>query len=281
MDKLQSGVRDGEGVDSTLETEKRQQQLLRELQARPHMRISELAEQFNVSDETIRQDLEGMSQAGLVPRQDEGRVPVTGVFRLYSDLDARSASRKEERERIGRRAAGLVQPGSILMMDGGTTTLQMARQLAIAGTPCTVLTNSLPVAMTLGQSSSIDVVLCPGDYLAAEAAVSGAEALAFLDRHTVDACFIGASGIDSNGVSEAIRTLAIIKSAMIASARSRYVLAGREKLGHRDHVHVAELGDFNGLVCDEDPDPEFGEIFNAAGLSVYAGSAPVQRGPGG
>ncbi|MBD8891012.1 DeoR/GlpR family DNA-binding transcription regulator [Roseibium litorale] len=253
----------------------RRKQILHTLKTRPHARISELSDQFRVCSETIRQDLDDLGQMGLVPRGCSGILPETGAHRLYPDMDTRSAMRREERERIGAHAAKLVLPGSTVMMDAGTTTLQMARMLTIAETPCTVITNSLPIAMTLGQCRTSDVVLCPGDYLATEAAVSGAEALAFLERHTVDACFIGASAVDERGASEAVRPLAILKTVMLAAARTKYLLAGREKFGQRDLVHISALDEFNGLICDGDPDPEFGEVLNAAGLPVYTGTSPA------
>ena len=258
----------------------RRTQIMETLKTRPHARICELSDQFRVSSETIRKDLDYLSQKGLLPRGRCSLLAQPGVHRVYPDMDTRSAIRLEEREKIGLRAAKLVMPGSTLMMDAGTTTLQMARMLTMTETPCTVITNSLPIAMTLGQSRNTDVVLCPGDYLAPEAAVAGSEALAFLERHTVDACFIGASAVDERGASEAIRSLAILKTAMLAAAKTRYLLAGREKFGQRDLMHISALDELNGLICDDDPDPEFGEVLNAAGLSVYAGAGPaIQSAP--
>ena len=80
----------------------------------------------------------------------------------------------------------------------------MARALAYLGTPCTVITNSIPVAMTLGHGAP-QVLLCPGEYLAAEPAVVGTETLEFLARFNVDRCMIGSSGFSEEGPSESVR----------------------------------------------------------------------------
>ena len=103
----------------------RRSQILLELKLRPHLRISELAERFGVSSETVRRDFEALSADGLLSRaHGGGSAPGRGH---YPGLDERSRDRLEERERIGRLAATLVQPGDAVMIDAGSTTLQLAR----------------------------------------------------------------------------------------------------------------------------------------------------------
>ena len=244
----------------------RRSQILLELKLRPHLRISELAERFGVSSETVRRDFEALSADGLLSRaHGGGSAPGRGH---YPGLDERSRDRLEERERIGRLAATLVQPGDAVMIDAGSTTLQLARFLAFNATPCTVLTNSLPLAMTMGQSDAANVILCPGDYLASESAVVGPDAVDFLDRHNVDRCFIGASGLSANGASETVRGFAAIKRAMLRRSAMSHLLIDSGKFDARGLARVGGLDRLSCVVTDTAPGPALGRALNMAGVTV-------------
>lgn len=249
-----------------LKKSERREQILLELKLRPHFRISEMAERFGVSTETVRRDVEKLSSDGLIDRAHGGAsAPAQGQ---YPGFNERSGERQKERERIGQRAAELVQPGETLMIDSGSTTLQLARALAFAGTPCTVITNSLPVAMALGQSDSAEVIICPGEYLRSESAVVGTEAVAFLNRHSVDRCLIGASGLSDDGPSEAVLGFAAIKRAMLQRSRQTHLLIDREKFGRHGLVQVGGLGAIASVIVDRAPKDGLETALDAAGVSV-------------
>ena len=205
-----------------LRKSERREQILMELKLRPHIRISEMAARFAVSTETVRRDMDKLARDGLISRAHGGAT----ASLHYPDFQERSQDRQDEREAIGRRAAQLVRPGDTVMIDSGSTTAQLARFLAFAGTPCTVVTNSLAVAMALGQSPTAEIVLCPGDYQPAEAAVTGTDTVQFLRAHNANRCLIGASGIAASGVSETVRGFAALKRAMLDI--SLHYVAGRD-----------------------------------------------------
>ncbi|MCB1340415.1 MAG: DeoR/GlpR transcriptional regulator [Pseudooceanicola sp.] len=241
-------------------------QILLELKLRPHVRIAELSERFDVSAETIRRDLESLSEEGLVNRAHGGASQP--AHRHYPGIDERNRARVEERERIGRTAAALVQPGETLMIDAGSTTLQFARFLAYRGTPCTVLTNSLSVATALGHSADVSVVLCPGEYLSPENAVIGPDAIEFIARHSVRRCFIGASSVSETGVYETVRGFAAIKRAILAQARESVLLADCSKFRAPDMTRVAALDDLTAVVVDRIPYEPFAGALAQAGVQV-------------
>ncbi len=228
----------------------RRRQILLELKLRPHVRISELARRFNVSTETVRRDFDALSDDGLISRAHGGATaPAQGH---YPSLDERANDRIEERERIGRRAAELVREGETVMIDSGSTTIQMARALAWLGTRCTVITNSIPVAMTIGHGAP-EVLLCPGEYLPAESALVGTETLEFLNRFHVDRCMIGASGLSGEGPSESVRGFAAVKRVMIRRAATRHLLIDAEKFGRKGLAEVGTLEDLDSVVVDRRP----------------------------
>ena len=259
-------------VDVDLETrpklrkQERRKQILFELRLRPHVRISELAGRFRVSTETIRRDLEKLSADGLLDRAHGGALALTSGH--YPTFDERATARVAERERIGRRAANLVQPGETLMVDSGSTTLQLARFLAFDGTPCTVITNSFPVAMALGQSEATKVIICPGDYLASESAVIGTDAIEFLERHCVDRCLIGASALSERGPSEAIRGFAAIKRIMLRQSAVSHLLIDGEKFGRKSLAKVGSLSDVSSIISDQAPAEDLAESLDRANVEV-------------
>jgi DeoR/GlpR family transcriptional regulator of sugar metabolism len=228
----------------------RQQQILLELKLHPHVRISDLARQFGVSTETLRRDFEALSKEGLISRAYGGAtVPARGT---YPGLNERTAARTAERERIGRAAAHLVCDGETLMIDSGSTTIQVARSLAYLGTPCTVITNCIPVAMALGDCAA-EVILTPGEYQGTESAVVGTETVDFLSRFRVDRCFIGASGLTVEGPFETVRGFAAVKRAMLSQSRHTHLVIDGGKFGRDGLNKVVPLGELSSVIVDTNP----------------------------
>ena len=243
----------------------RRRQILLELKLRPHVRISDLAARFNVSTETVRRDFDALSDEGLIARAHGGAsAPSQGH---YPSLDERENARIDERECVGKRAAELVVAGETLMIDSGSTTIQMARALAYLGTPCTVITNSIPVAMTLGHGTA-QVLLCPGEYLAAESAVVGTETLEFLARFNVDRCMIGSSGFSEEGPSESVRGFAAVKRLMLHRATYRQLLIDSEKFGRKGLAHVGDLTDLSSIVVNKRPKGSLLSALEAAAVET-------------
>lgn len=256
-----------------LKKSERRRQILLELKLRPHVRISDLAQRFNVSTETVRRDFDSLADDGLISRAHGGASSATQGH--YPSLAERANARIEERERIGRRAAELVRDGETVMIDSGSTTIQMARALAWLGTPCTVITNSIPVAMTIGHGGP-QVLLCPGEYLAAESAVVGTETLEFLGRFSVDRCFIGASAMSAEGPSETVRGFAAVKRMMLGRAEKRHLLIDAEKLGRKGLARVGPLEDLDSIVTDARPRGDMLSALEAAGVEVTI-ALPAER----
>lgn len=241
----------------------RRAQILMELRWKPHVRVAELAEQFGVSTETIRRDLHVMNEARELDRAHGGasaRMPGS-----QPSLDERQTSQIEERERIARFATSRIADGASLMIDAGASTIALARCLAVAGLKLKVVTNSLPVAMILGPVPNIYLRLCPGDMLAPEAAVTGPDTTAYIARHNVDCCLLGASAASEQGISEAIPGFSEVKRAMMAQAMRTVFLIDHSKLGRNDLDHVAGPAPGRTIYTDCSPDSGFVNAWQAGG----------------
>ncbi len=274
MSKTNTRGKNSNSGQSRIKKSDRRREILLELKLRPHVRISELAQRFNVSAETVRRDFDALSDDGLISRAHGGAsAPIQG---RYPSLDERTHSRLEEREKIGKCAADLIQEGETLMIDSGSTTIEVARMLAYRGSHCTVITNSIPVAMTLGHAP-VEVILCPGDYMAAESATIGTETLDFLARYSVDRCVIGASGISEEGPSETVRGFAAVKRMMLGRATTRHLVIGSEKFGRKGLNQIAALDGLDSILTDTEPTGDLLRAISSAGVKIDVAKQSLKR----
>ncbi len=265
MSKTKPRQKDAKRGRDRLKKSDRRRQILLELKLRPHVRISDLARSFNVSTETVRRDFDALAQDGLVARAHGGASSASQGH--YPSLDERTADRAAERARIGGRAAELVQEGDTVMIDSGSTTIQLARALALSERRCTVITNSIPVATALGEGAA-DVIICPGEYLPTESAVVGADTLEYLSRFNVDRCLIGASGLTEEGPSESISGFAAVKRTMLQRATNRHLLIDALKFGHKGLVRAGAVTDLDSVVVDAAPTGQLRAVLDAANVEI-------------
>tara|TARA_R110002049_G_scaffold307712_2_gene509139 strand:- start:116986 stop:117783 length:798 start_codon:yes stop_codon:yes gene_type:complete len=244
----------------------RRQQILLELKLKPHVRVADLAAQYGVSTETIRRDVADLSEDGHLRRAFGGAsAPHPGVRR---DLDERRAQRVAERETMARYAATLVKDGDTIMIDAGATTMEFARFLSYAGTQVVALTNSLQVAMILGQSKAARVLLAPGDYLPEEAAVTGIETVDFIARYNATACFLGASALSAAGVTEAIAPFVHVKRMMLRQSQKNHFLIDASKIGQTHLSTIATCAEINVLITDRAPSDAMSMTLKTAGAEI-------------
>ena len=250
-----------------LRKKERWERILREVEVRPHVRIADLATLFGVSTETVRRDVEALSEKGLISRSFGGAA--AAPMGAQPPFGERNRSLVEERARIGRYACGLVEPGEVLMIDAGSTTHQMAVVMAATCRDLIVLTNSLAIAAALGQNATIEVIVCPGNLNGREAAVYGTETVDFLARYNADKTFIGASGVSATGITDANRDAVAIKRRMIARGRKSFLLADHSKLQRQFVAEIAPLADIEGFLTDQEPDETLRQALSRSGVVTH------------
>ena len=247
--------------------QERQRRIVAELQANPTVRISTLAEEFAVSTETVRRDIDELSDQGLVSRTYGGAAATS--MSLEPTLDERAAALVAERESIARRAVALLQPGEVVMVDSGSTTVHFARRLAVQGTPTTVITNAIGVVTALGASEAARVLVCPGTFVPREQGIYGSEAIDFLDRYHADRAVLSASGLTRQGVTDADSEAAWIKRKMIERAERRTMLVDHSKFDLRALAVVCPLEALDELITDRPPPTDLAEALRQAGVTVH------------
>lgn len=257
----------------------RQRLIVAELGLSPAVRTSDLARRLGVSAETVRRDIEELTQRGLVSRTYGGAAGrQLGLQPVFQD---RNTLAVEEREAIARAAVGLVKPGDVIMIDSGSTTARFAHVLAETAQRITVITNCFAVANALVSQSSVRVLFCPGDFSAHERGVYGSETCAFLQRFNADTAFIGASGLTLEGPNDVETQACWVKRTMIERAARKVLLLDGSKFNRRHLELVCPLAELSDIVTDRAPDPALADRIEANNVSLHiaAQSSPVRVEP--
>lgn len=256
---------------SRLSKKERHALILSEVRRSASIRISRLALRLGVAGETIRRDLIELGDAGLLNRTYGGAT--ISLVTSEPVIAERSQTMIEERARIGRGAAGLVEKGQIVMIDGGSTTYEVARSLSQLKRELTIITNSIGVASVTGANPTFRVILCPGTYDSREASVFGEDTVEFVRRYNADIAIIGASSLSADGPSDMISGAAAVKRAMIARALSTALVVTNDKFGRNSLERVCGLGELSDIVTDREPQPALRAVIDAAGteLHVFSG----------
>lgn len=243
----------------------RKTEILDILQKEQTIRVGTLASRFDVSEMTIRRDLDELEDHGLLVRTHGGAVP-TAKLRFLEDSTPGYVVSKHK-QAIGRLAAGLVRPRQTIMVDSGTTTLEVARHipqdLGIA-----IATTSLCVAQLL-YNSPIDIVILGGMLRKEFPSVYGPIAESVLSNFHVDVLFIGCDGAHSmDGLYTTESRTSALEQAMIKSADRVVLVTESAKFGRHSFVRFAAPGDIHVLVTDDDLPAEDRANLEAQGVEV-------------
>jgi DeoR/GlpR family transcriptional regulator of sugar metabolism len=244
-------------------TAERRQAILSRLGRDGKVVASELVAALGVSEDTVRRDLRELAAGGLVQRVHGGALPLAPATASFAQ---RLRVAPEAKAHLAAAALPLLEGASVIVLDGGTTSLELARRLP-ADRACTVLTNSPPVAAALAEHPLADVVLIGGRLLKDPQVTVGAAAVDALRQVHADVCVLGICSLHPElGVTTSDHDEAHVKRAMVESAAEVIALATADKLRTAAPWVVAPLADVTHLVTDAAPD--LTHDYAAAGVSV-------------
>ena len=228
----------------------RQAQIRKLLQDQPEVLISQLSELFGVSEMTVRRDLDRLATDGQLERTHGGARPSERLVLEFDFLGRRQARRNDKRA-IARAAVSIVERGHRLIIDTGTTTLELAYLLKeLEG--ITVITPSLAVASAIQFASGVETVLLGGSMRRGSPDLTGAITETNLEMFAVDLAFLGADGIGLDGTlySEDIQ-IAHVDQKIRQRADRTYVLADTSKIGKTALATNGMLSEVEALITDE------------------------------
>lgn len=226
-------------------TTQRKELLLARLAAQGQLVATELAAELGTSEDTIRRDLRELAAAGKLQRVHGGALPASPAL---GDLQARAQLSTADKRVLGRVGATMIQPGQVVILDGGTTAAQVARHLA-PNLRATLVTHSPSVAVELAAHPHVEIIVLGGRLFRHSMVHVGAAVIEAAASLRADLYFMGVTGVHpSAGLSTGDAEEAAVKRALQERAAETVVLASAEKLMAASPFVVAPLGSASRLV---------------------------------
>lgn len=245
----------------------RQSELLDEVRARGVMTVEALAERFGVTLQTVRRDVKLLAEAGLLARFHGGvRLPMSTTeniaYRQRQDLHA------EAKQRIARAVAAAVPEGCSLLINLGTTTEAVAREL-LRHRGLRVITNNLNVAAILADNPDCEVIVAGGVVRHRDRGIVGEAAVDFINQFRVDIGIIGISGIEPDGTLRDYDYREVkVAQAIIRQSREVWLATDHSKFNRPAMVEMARMPQLDRLFTDAEPPAPYAALLAEAGVQL-------------
>jgi DeoR family transcriptional regulator of aga operon len=211
--------------------------------------VKELSKLFRVTAVTIRSDLDTMARDGLLIRDRGGAIAHTSTT-LAVAFEKRAIQNREQKRLIGRMASSLVNDRETIILDAGSTVMELAHSLP-SDKPFTVVTTALNIAARVGALPNVNVLIAGGSLSRETISTVGALAERDLENLVVDKLFLSTQAFDAeHGLTDDSFDIARVKAAMIRSARRVILLADSSKWGKSAFAKIAPLGEIDVLITD-------------------------------
>ncbi|MBT2188791.1 DeoR/GlpR family DNA-binding transcription regulator [Sphingobium nicotianae] len=245
---------------------KRQRQIVEIARNVGKVTVDDLATRLSVTPQTIRKDLNELCARNLLSRVHGGALLGSGVENL--EYEARRQLAEAEKRRIGEAAAALIPDGASLFINIGTTTEEVARQLA-ERSGFLVITNNLNVVDILGANPDIELIVVGGRLRHRDRATVGPSAVEFIKNFKVDFAIIGASAIDEDGsLLDFDFSEVQVSHAIMQNSRSVILVADQMKLGRKAPIRIGHLSQIDIFVTDYAGSPKFRRVCEESDVRV-------------
>ncbi|HEV2948402.1 MAG TPA: DeoR/GlpR family DNA-binding transcription regulator [Gemmataceae bacterium] len=245
--------------------EERRQKVLDLVGRRGFIALADLAQAMEASESTIRRDLEHLHQQGVIKRTHGGAIFLGDGLTLPA-LEERTGSQVEEKKAIARATTSLIEDGDAILLDGGTTTLEVARLLV--GRQVQIVTNSLPIANLFASSRETDLVMLGGYVYPKTGVALGPLTVRMMEDIHVHKAVLSVGGITAKGLFNSNLLLVETERQMMRCADQVIVVADHTKIGRQALAFLCDLGAIDTLVVDGDLTPAQQEIIASAELQL-------------
>jgi DeoR family fructose operon transcriptional repressor len=237
--------------------EERRQRVLDLVSERGFIALTDLAQNIDVSESTLRRDLDYWHKQGLLRRTHGGAIFIGDAATLPA-LEERSARQLEEKRAIARVAAARIRDGDTILLDGGTTTLEVARLLV--GRSLQIVTNSLPIANLFAASRETDLVILGGYVYPKTGVALGPLTVRMMEDIHVHQLIMSVGGITNKGLFNSNLLLVETERQMMRCADEVVVVADHTKIGRQALAFLCNLTDIDTLIVDNQLNAEQREL---------------------
>jgi DeoR/GlpR family transcriptional regulator of sugar metabolism len=236
-------------IATDLFLEERRQEILKYVNERGRASVTELSQQFGVSEVTIRGDLQSLADAGLVVRTHGGAVPVA-AGPVVPSLSLRRRQQVAEKDRIGAAGAALIANGDAVFLDSSSTTLAIAQRLK-HHRDVTLITNSLAIAQEVLDVPGVTVVMPGGSLRRETASLVGLDGVEQLQKYNIRLGFFGAHGLTvEEGLTDVSAAEAETKRPVVSMCRRVIGVVDASKWGRVGLASFANLQDVQTIIAD-------------------------------
>lgn len=247
--------------------ETRRKKIMEWLQEEGSARVRDLSEAFEVSEATMRQDLEKLEGEGHIVREHGGAF-LKSVPQQVKSLSLQHMVNMDAKRRIGIAAAGLVKDGETIILDSGSTTTEIANHL-VERQNLNVITNALNIALTLGGVPSFSVHMPGGHFKPPTLSLSGEKSADYFTGIYAEKLFLATAAVSFEaGLTYPSMADLYVKRAMIKAASKVYLVADSSKIGRTSFSSLGGLELIHTLITDSAIRPEDREAFIGAGIEV-------------
>lgn len=229
-----------------MNAQKRKQHILKQLEASGEVEIRQLGLELNISEITIRRDLNQLAEDGLLYRTHGGAMKVNPLELPHNFIN-KAAINSDAKDLICRRAAVEINSGDIIFMDCGSTVFRLCP--FIRNKKIRVITNSIPVLYAL-QNCAVSINMIGGEVDAERQAIHGRTAAYHIKQYRAAKAFLGVDGISANGLFANSEKEAAITLAMAGQSAYSYLLCDAAKTGKESYLKFAELGLMDAFISD-------------------------------
>lgn len=244
-------------------TDERRQRILTIAEESGFVSLQRLVAEVGASESTIRRDLEYLDAQGQLHRT-RGGAAYAGES--LTDFDVRRQRASIQKQRIAQRTADLIGDGETVLLDGGTTTLEVARHLR--GKSLQVVTNSLPIAAVLMNQPGIELIFIGGYVYPKTGVALGELAVAALKQINVSRLVMSTGGVTADGLFNSNALLVETERQMISAAEKVTLVADHTKFGQRALSQLCDLDCVDELVTDDGLSEHWQQTLQAAGIRL-------------
>ncbi len=243
----------------------RQAYILHQVNLHNKVLSADLSQHINVSDDTIRRDLQELAEEGKLIKVHGGALSPSFHHGNQAAIDVYSYTQKRI---IAQKAASLIQDGMFVLSGGGTTILELAKALP-SGLHATFISGSIPAVYEYMNHPNLDVIVI-GDKISKNSKITvGLEAISRIRQLRTDLCFLGINAINlDSGVSDNDWDVVQIKKAMIEASQKLVCLTISEKINSQQPIQVCDLKKIDTLITELPPDDPLLQPYIKAGIQV-------------
>lgn len=251
--------------------EPRRMRILEWLREEGSARVKDLSAAFQVSEATIRQDLERLDAEGHISREHGGAYLKT-VPKQVESLSLQHAENMDKKRKIGARAAALVDDGETIILDAGSTTTEVAHRL-VGRNALTVITNGLNIALILGAVPGFAVHMPGGQFKPPTLSLSGDESVGYFRNIFAAKLFLATAGVSlDTGLTYPSFADLQLKQAMIKAAAHVYLVADSTKINRPSFTRLGNLDVIHSFITDDGIRDEDAREFERRGIEVLIAS---------